>query len=106
MADGDIKTYESIPEKYKKDISIIKSGHHGAKDTINKEMINNSDLFILSTSGRSYNHPHPQTIRILEENNKKYLRTDYHNAIKLVLNNNYRIYMYSPKTRKFIEKSN
>ncbi len=106
MADGDIKTYESIPNKYKKNISIIKSGHHGAKDTINKEMINNSDLFILSTSGHFYNHPHPQTIRILEENNKKYLRTDYHNAIKLVLNNNYRIYMYSPKTRKFIEKSN
>lgn len=107
MADGDIKTYESIPDKYKKNISIIKSGHHGAKDTINKEMINNSDLFILSTSGYFYNHPHPQTIRILEENNKKYLRTDYHNAIKLVLNNsNYRIYMYSPKTRKFIEKSN
>lgn len=107
MADGDIKTYESIPNKYKKNISIIKSGHHGAKDTINKEMINNSDLFILSTSGYFYNHPHPQTIRILEENNKKYLRTDYHNAIKLVLNNsNYRIYMYSPKTRKFIEKSN
>lgn len=104
MADGDIKTYESIPNKYKKNISIIKSGHHGAKDTINKEMINNSDLFILSTSGHFYNHPHPQTIRILEENNKKYLRTDYHNAIKLVLNNNYRIYMYSPKTRKFIEK--
>lgn len=106
MADGDIKTYESIPNKYKKNISIIKSGHHGAKDTINKEMINNSDLFILSTSGHFYNHPHQQTIRILEENNKKYLRTDYHNAIKLVLNNNYRIYMYSPKTRKFIEKSN
>ena len=104
MADGDIKTYESIPNKYKKNISIIKSGHHGAKDTINKEMINNSDLFILSTSGHFYNHPHQQTIRILEENNKKYLRTDYHNAIKLVLNNNYRIYMYSPKTRKFIEK--
>ena len=107
MADGDIKTYESIPNKYKKNISIIKSGHHGAKNTINKEMLNNSDLFILSTSGYFYNHPHPQTIRILEENNKKYLRTDYHNAIKLVLNNsNYRIYMYSPKTRKFIEKSN
>ena len=107
MADGDIKTYESIPDIYKNNISIIKSGHHGAKNTINNEMINNSDLFILSTSGYFYNHPHPQTIRILEENNKKYLRTDYHNAIKLVLNNsNYRIYMYSPKTRKFIEKSN
>ncbi len=104
MADGDIKTYDTIPDKYKKNISIIKSGHHGAKNTINNEMINNSDLFILSTSGYFYNHPHPQTIRILEENNKKYLRTDYHNAIKLVLNNNYRIYMYSPKTRKFIEK--
>ncbi len=104
MADGDIKTYEAIPDKYKKNISIIKSGHHGAKNTINKEMIDNSDLFILSTSGIFYNHPHPQTIRILEENNKKYLRTDYHNAIKLVLNNsNYRIYMYSPKTRKFMK---
>lgn len=104
MADGDIKTYDTIPDKYKKNISIIKSGHHGAKNTISNEMLNNSDLFILSTSGIFYNHPHPQTIRILEENNKKYLRTDYHNAIKLVLNNNYRIYMYSPKTRKFIEK--
>ena len=104
MADGDIKTYEAIPDKYKKNISIIKSGHHGAKNTINKEMINNSDLFILSTSGIFYNHPHPQTIKMLEENNKKYLRTDYHNAIKLILNKyNNDIYIYSPKTRKFMK---
>lgn len=103
MGDGDINSYNTVPIEYKENVSIIKSGHHGAKNTINVEMIQNSDLFVISTGKNAYNHPDDETIKLLEETNKKYLRTDYYNAIKITLNDkNYTTYFYTPKNRKFI----
>ena len=104
MGDGDVYSYESIPEKYKKQITIMKSGHHGAKDTINDEMTTNTDLFVISTGPNIYNHPHPQTIDNIEKNHKKYIRTDYSNAIKIRTDGEkYKTYTFSPKTAKFVE---
>ena len=106
MGDGDINSYNALPEKYKKNITVIKSGHHGAKYTVNKDMTNNSQIFILSTGHNAYNHPHPETIGIITENNRNYLRTDRHNAIRAIIKKNrILIQQYSPKYRKF-EKVN
>ena len=103
MGDADNQSYMILPDKYKKDLSIIKLGHHGAKGTVNNEMTKNADLFVISTGKNVYNHPNPETINILEENNKKYLRTDYHNAIKVILNEKqYKISVFSPKKKKFV----
>lgn len=105
MGDGDVNSYKSLPDKFKKNVTIIKSGHHGAKDTVNQEMIDNSDLFVISTGLNIYNHPHEETLKIFEENNKRYLRTDYNNAVKITLDkNDYKIYLFSPKKHKFIIK--
>ena len=41
MGDGDINSYNGLQEKYKQNIKVIKSGHHGAKNTVNKEMADN-----------------------------------------------------------------
>ncbi len=104
MGDGDIKSYNSLPQNMKKNISVMKSGHHGAKNTINQEMIDNTDIFIISTGPNVYNHPNPETIKLLNDNSKKYLRTDYHNAINIKVKNNKRkIYIYSPNKNKFIK---
>lgn len=103
MGDGDIQSYNSIPDSLKENIIILKSGHHGAKDTIDEEIIKNTKLTVISTGKNIYNHPHPDTINILEANNKKYLRTDYCNAIKTILDkNSLKSYCYSPVSYKFI----
>ena len=103
MGDGDVNSYNVLPDNIKKNITIMKSGHHGAKDTISDEMAKNTNLFIISTGTNIYNHPHPETIKCILENNKKYLRTDYNNAIKIVpFNDTIKTYSYSPKYKKFI----
>ena len=102
MGDGDVNSYDSLEEKFKQNIAVIKSGHHGAKNTVNDEMARNSDLFILSTGRNVYNHPHPQTIKTIEQNSKHYLRTDYSNAVKITADSKIHVQKYSPVYKKFI----
>ena len=102
MGDGNINTYNCLPKEYKTDLKILKVGHHGAKDTLNTEIINNSNYFIISTGINIYHHPSVETLDILSKYNKTYFRTDKFNAIKFVLKpNKTDIYAYSPKTRSF-----
>ena len=102
MGDGDINSYNALPLKFKQNIDVIKSGHHGAKNTVNDEMSINSKLFILSTGQNPYNHPNIETLNMIKSANKKYLRTDHNNAIKVILmQNNIQIQQYSPKNRRF-----
>ena len=104
MGDGNIKSYNELPNDFKTNIKVMKSGHHGAVETINDEMIKNTEMFIISTGINVYNHPHSKTIELLENNNKRYFRTDYYNAIKVIFKNNIaQIYAYSPKMNKFIK---
>ncbi len=101
MADADAETYSELEDKFKQNISVIKIGHHGAKNTIDKIMADNSDLFIISTGANIYGHPSDAALEILKD--KKYYRTDYHNAVKLILDkNSCKKYLYSPKYHKFI----
>ena len=103
MGDGNINTYNSLPDDYKKS-NIIKSGHHGGKNTVNDEMAENADIFIFSTGPNVYNHPHPDTVKVIKNHNKPILRTDYHNAVKLILRKNkYEFLYYSPKMKNFIK---
>ncbi len=103
MGDGDINTYNSLSDEFKDKITIMKSGHHGAKETVNDEMAKNTDLFIISTGPNIYNHPHIETINTIKQNNSEYLRTDNHNAIKIIPDGNKTsIFAYSPKYRKFM----
>lgn len=102
MGDGDINTYNTLPYNFKKNITIMKSGHHGAKYTVNEEMAQNSELFILSTGHNAYNHPHPETIKTITDAGKEYLRTDYYNAILVTLKPNKTVIgKYSPRHKKF-----
>lgn len=103
MGDGDTITYNALPNSFKENITILKSGHHGAKDTINPEMLKNTKLTIISTGKNIYNHPNIETIKLLEENNQTFYRTDMHNAIKVVLNDKeLQKYCFSPSKKKFI----
>ncbi len=102
MGDGDNKSYEALPDDFKTNITVMKLGHHGAVNTIDKVMTDNTKIFLISTGPNAYNHPYPDTIKLLEANQKEYYRTDYHNAVKISLSkNNMDIYLYSPKTQSF-----
>ena len=104
MGDGDVESFKSLPIEYKTHISVMKSGHHGAQYTVDKQMAENTDLFILSTGKNPYNHPHPDILNIIKKNGSNYIRTDRNNAIKVLLSDSDpKIYMYSPKFRKFVK---
>ena len=102
MADGDIEAYNALKPEYKENLAVIKSGHHGAKGTVNSKMAQDAKLFIISTEQNMYGHPDFETIKLL----KHYYRTDYHNAIKIILNENgYDELLYSPKKHHFIKQN-
>ncbi len=87
MGDSGIEAYKSIDKKDLKNIDIFKVGHHGGKNVINKEMLSelNPKTAIISTGKNQYGHPRKETINLLKENKVKTLRTDYNNAIKVII---------------------
>ena len=106
MADSGVKSFNKIKKDLRKnDIEILKSGHHGANNTVSKEMIKgiNADNVIISTGYNSYGHPTKQTLKTLSKSNVKIYRTDIDNAIKITSDGiNYKIYKYDTVKRKFV----
>lgn len=105
MGDGGVKTFNKIKKDLDKtDIEILKSGHHGARNTVSKKMLNAiiPDAAIISTGYNSYGHPTNQTLRALAKNNVKILRTDTNNAIKITAKkDSYKLYKYNCEKRNF-----
>jgi len=80
MADCGIKGFESLKNQLSNNIEILKIGHHGAKNVINQEMLNklNPKYALISTGPNKFNHPHFETIELLEKNNIKIISSkDY-----------------------------
>ena len=102
MGDGDVVSYDVIPKEFKNNVSYIKVGHHGAKNTISDEMLLNTSEFIISTGKNPYNHPSPDTLEKLKNN--KFYRTDYFNAIKITIGEKPFVSFFSPLERKFIKQ--
>ena len=85
-------------------IEILKSGHHGANNTVSRGMIKtiNPDAAIISTGLNPYGHPTKQTLKTFERNDVKVYRTDIDNAIKITSNgDSYFIYRYNTNSKKF-----
>lgn len=103
MGDGDKNSYKALPEEFKNNIKIIKIGHHGALNSLDYEMISDINVAVISTGANVYNHPHPETVNLLKSYNKQILRTDYHNAVKIVIDKDKCMYyLYSPRYKRFI----
>lgn len=107
MGDGGIKTYEKIKRYITlKDIEILKSGHHGAKNTVSNNMLKNTnvDVAVISTGYNNYGHPAKETLAKLVDNDVKIYRTDTNNAIKIASDGvSYSIYKFDTQKRKFVE---
>ena len=102
MGDAGIIGYESLPNKQ---IDVLKLGHHGAKDTINKSVLERikPKTVIISTGQNQYGHPHFSIIDLLNDNNVRYLRTDYKNTIDISTDATLKEEnCYLPQKRKFL----
>ncbi len=86
MGDAGITAYNKIKNDLPKNITILKLGHHGAKNVIDKTMLEslNPQYILISSAHNDKNHPHALTLNTLRKS--KVLRTDINNSIKLIIN--------------------
>lgn len=98
MGDAGIDAFEKIKNYLPKQVEVLKVGHHGAKNVINKAFLDriNPKIAIISTGLNNYGHPNGVTLDILERHKVRILRTDRQNAVKIdeYLNGIYRVYSY------------
>lgn len=99
MGDAGVEGFDKIKKNLPQNIEILKVGHHGAKNVVNKAFLDriNPQVAIISTGINNYGHPNGVTLNILERHKIKVFRTDYQNAIKIneKPEDGYKIYSYS-----------
>ena len=103
--DSGIKAFNKLKYELSPNITVLKVGHHGAKNVINKEMMNylNPKVSLVSVGYNRYGHPNPVTMKILERS--KIIRTDRMNSIKIVAKkNDYEIYGFDSKLHKYYKR--
>ena len=88
---GDIGTecLEELLKDLPRNITVLKVPHHGAKNSLSKEILSvlNPTYSLISVGTNKFGHPNLYTLALLEDRNV--LRTDIHNSIKItVLNKN------------------
>lgn len=98
MGDAGIIGFYKIQKYLPSHVEILKVGHHGAKNVINKAFLDkiNPDTAVISTGLNNYGHPNGVTLDILKSHHVKTLRTDRQNSLKISEKNNvYHIYSYN-----------
>lgn len=90
MGDAGVEAFEKIKTHLPNRIEILKVGHHGAKDVVDKKMLDyiNPQVAVVSTGLNNYGHPNPYTLKLLKNKNVKTFRTDKQNALKIVESKN------------------
>lgn len=107
MADAGILAFEKIKKCLPEQIEVLKVGHHGAKNVVNKEMLDKikPQAAIISTGANNYGHPNDITLNILKDSGVATFRTDKQNSIKISeLDKKYEVLGYETNKGKFISK--
>lgn len=105
MGDAGVEGFEKVERYLPQKVEVLKVGHHGAKNVVDKSMLDriNPNVAIISTGINNYGHPNGVTLDVLERHKIKVLRTDRQNAIKInESKNGYKIYSYD-KNEGFVE---
>lgn len=102
MADCGYMGFEKIKKFIPNNIDILKIGHHGAQNSINKQMINYlyPKYSLISSKENDYNHPHYSTVNLLNEINSKIIQTKNHGFVKLIINDDFKIYHFNSVNKK------
>lgn len=104
MGDAGTKAFDQLKSDIPTNIEVLKVGHHGGLNTVNKEMLDHikTEASIISTGINSFGHPYKSTLDTLRATN--IYRTDRHNSIKIKTNGDeYSIYTFNPKKKKYIK---
>lgn len=108
MADGGVRSFNKIKNDLNNDnIEVLKSGHHGARNTVTTKMLKtiNPDAVVISTGINNYGHPHKETLNTITKNGIKVYRTDTSNAVKISANEKtYKFYKYNAEQRRFVKE--
>lgn len=99
MGDAGIDAFSKVKKYLPKKVEILKVGHHGAKNVINRAFLDriNPQVAIISTGLNNYGHPNGVTLDILKSHKVKVFRTDRQNSIKIdeTLGGDYKVQSYS-----------
>ncbi len=87
MADCEAGSLKVLKEKIKHPVNLLKVGHHGSHNSVNKEFMEyiKPEVSVVSVGKRGYhlNHPHPEVMGLLKEYDSRIFRTDRDYAIKI-----------------------
>lgn len=105
MGDAGVVAFDKIKKHLPKNIEVLKVGHHGAKNVVDKKFLDaiNPQIAIISTGPNNYGHPNGITLDVLERHKVKVLRTDRQNAIEISEQNNF-YKVYSCENGRFVLK--
>lgn len=107
MGDAGVDAFDQIKPYIRNNIEIMKVGHHGGPNVVNKEMIEYLDnkISLISTGINTFGHPNKGTLDTLR--NTEILRTDLLNSIKISTDGHkYKIYSYDIHDKKYKFKEN
>ena len=107
MGDAGVDAFEQIKPYIHNNIEILKVGHHGGPNVVNKDMIEYLDnkISLISTGINTFGHPNKGTLDTLR--NTEILRTDLFNSIKISTDGHkYKIYSYDIHDKKYKFKEN
>ena len=106
MGDAGIQAFERIKQDIPHNIEVLKAGHHGGRNVVNKSMLEhlNSKVSIISTGPNTFGHPNKSTLDILR--NTLIYRTDRHNSIKITTRGqDFEIFTFDRLTKKYKKSS-
>ena len=104
--DAGVVAFEKIKRDIPHNVEVLKVGHHGAVNVVNKEMLAHlgNKVSIISTGPNTFGHPSKSTLNILRNTN--IFRTDKHNSIKITSDGKrYDVYTFDKSQKKYVLKN-
>ena len=102
--DAGVCALNKLKSDLPQNITVLKVGHHGAKNVINKDIMNylNPKISLISVGYNTYGHPNNSTLSLLSQS--KLLRTDLNHSVKLVVTpKDYTVYTYDPDKMRYLQ---
>lgn len=100
--DAGVTAFDKLKTYIPHNVEVLKVGHHGGKNVVNKEMLKylNNSVSVISTGPNAFGHPNKSTLSILR--NTEIYRTDKHNSIKITSDGKkYSVYTFDRQNKKY-----
>ena len=104
MGDAGVIAFDKIKNELPQNIEVLKVGHHGGKNVVNKPMLDylKNSISIISTGPNNFGHPNRTTLDILRHTGT--YRTDYNNSIKITTDGKiYQLNTFNRTKKKYLK---